>query len=99
MVITIDINSVCSSVGISSLVLFAGDLIFFRNTMKVEDWKLLQFHLDAVQNRGLDKGMKQNVNKTAFTLLTLKTKGTNFSCKLDCTHIAFYRCVKDMGSI
>ena len=99
MVITIDINSVCSSVGISSLVLFAGDLIFFRNTMKVEDWKLLQFHLDAVQNRGLDKGMKQNVNKITFTLLTVKINVISFASKLDCTHIVFYRCVKDMGSI
>jgi len=67
--------------------------------MKVEDCKQLQFHFYAVQNRGLDKGMKQSVNKITFTLLTVKTNGTNFSCKLDCTHIVFYRCVKDMGSI
>jgi hypothetical protein len=99
MVITIDINSVCNSAYNSSLVLFAGDLIFFLNTINVEECKLLQFHLDAVQNRGLDKGMKQNVNKTTFTLPTVKTNGTNFSCKLDGSHIAFYRCVKDMGSI
>jgi hypothetical protein len=97
MVITIEINSVC----ISSLVLFAGDLIFFRNTINVEEFKLLQLHLDAVQSRGLDKGMdkgiKQNVNKIAFTLRTVKTNGTNSACKFDCTHIAFYQCVKDMG--
>jgi hypothetical protein len=94
MVITIDINSVCSSVGISSLVLSAGDLLLFPNTMNVEDCKLLQFHFYAVENRGLDKGMKQNINKTAFILLSVKTNGN-----LDCIHIAFYQCVKYMSSI
>jgi hypothetical protein len=98
MVFTIDINSVCNSACNSSLVLFAGDLIFLRNTINVQECELLQFHFYAVQNRGFDKGLKQNVKKTAFILLTLKTNGTNFSCKLDCTRIAFYLCVKDMGS-
>jgi len=89
-------NAVCISVCNSSIFLYAGDLKFFLNTRNVEDWKLLKFHFDALQNRGLDKGMKQNVNKTTFTLFTLKTNGINFACKLDCTHIICYQCVKDM---
>jgi len=56
--ITIDINSVCISVCNSSLVLFAGDLKLFRNNRNVEDWKVLKFHFDAVQNWGLGKGVK-----------------------------------------
>jgi hypothetical protein len=67
--------------------------------MNVEDCKLLQFHFYAVQTRGLDKGMKQKVYKTTFTLLTVKSNGTNFACKLDCTYDAFYRCVKVISSI
>jgi len=76
-VITIDINSVCISVLNSSLFLFAVHLNFFRNTSNVEDWKLLKFHFDAVQNWGLEKGMKQNVKKSKFTLFTLKINGTS----------------------
>ena len=87
---TIDINAVCISLCNYSLVLFAGDLKFFLNTMNVEDWKLLKLHFDALQNRGLDKGMKQNPNKTTFTLFILETNGTNFACTLDCTHIDCY---------
>jgi hypothetical protein len=53
--ITIDINFVCISVCNCSLVLFAGYLKFFHNTRNVEEFKLLQFHLDAVQNWGWTK--------------------------------------------
>ena len=67
-VITIHINSVCFSVWNNSLFLFAGHLQFFRNTWNVEDWRLLKFNFDFVQNRGLDKGMKQNVLKITFKL-------------------------------
>ena len=97
--ITVDINALCISVCNSSLVLFAGHLKFFRNTRNVKDWKLLKFHFDDAQNRGLDKGMKQNVYKTTFTLFTLKTKGIHFACKLDNTNITRCQCVKDIGSL
>jgi hypothetical protein len=98
-VITIDIKAVCISVCNSSLFLFAGHLKFSRNTRDIEDWNLSKFHFDVVQNRGLEKGIKQNVNKTMFTLFTLKTNGIHFACKLDCTHIDRYQCVKDIGSL
>jgi len=71
-VITIDFNSVCISVLNSSLFLFAVHLKFFRNTRNVEDWKLLKFHFVAVQNWGLEKGMRQNVKKCNFTLFLSK---------------------------
>ena len=78
-VITIDINAVCISICNSRLVQFVGDLKFFRNTRNVKDWKHLKFHFDAVQNRGLEKCRKDNVNKTAFKHFTLKTNGIHFA--------------------
>ena len=65
------------------------------NIRNVEDCKILQFHLDAVQKWGLDK--EQNVDKITFLLF--HAKQTAHRLKSDCTHIARYQCVKDIGSL
>jgi hypothetical protein len=89
-------NALCHSVCKSSCVLFADYLKVFHNIRNVEECEILQIHLDAVQKWGLDK--EQNVDKITFLLFSRKTNGTHFACKVDCTHIARYQCVKDIGS-
>jgi hypothetical protein len=98
-VITTHINFVCFTICNFDLFLCPGNIKFFSNSRKLKDWKLMKFHFDTVQNRGLEKCMKQNLNKTTFTLFTIKTNDIHFVCKLYCIHIALYHCVKDISSL
>jgi hypothetical protein len=84
-VITTRINSVCFSLCNSSFFLFAGHLKFSRNTRDIED-------LEGLGERHKIK-CKQDIVYTFYS----KTNGIHFACKLDCTHIALYHCVKNIG--
>jgi len=87
-------NAVCNTVYKSSCVLFADGLKVFHNIRNVEDCKILQFHLGALQKWGLDK--EQNAGKITFYFFTENKR--HFTCKLYCTLIDRYQCVKDIGS-
>ena len=86
-------NAFCDFDCKSRCVLFADDLKS-SITLEMLRTKILQFHLDAVQNWGLDK--EQNIEKITFLLFHAKKR--HFACKLDCMHIARYQCVKDIDS-